>query len=112
MSDAKPVLLAAAHGRERRRRVSDGRRRGVWKLHATHGLPVEMSIMFMGMKGWTATWDQRFVAAKRDGANLPVLARWVSEAVGNAYPPAFVEGFRARLPLWIEALSSWPGPPG
>lgn len=87
MSDAKPVcyrLLMVESDGDVYPMVDSGE---IWKLHATHGLRDEMSIMFMGMKGWTATWDQRFVAARRDGANLPVLARWVSEAVGDAAPP-------------------------
>jgi hypothetical protein len=79
---------------------------GLWWLHATHGFPLEFSIPMAAERGYVPTWDRFFLAAKRDGANLPVLARRVSDAVGDGYPAEFATGFRERLPCLLHSLMS------
>lgn len=66
----------------------------MWKLHATHGFPIELSIPLIAERGWMIDWMGLMDAAKRDGANV-TNRLW--DIVGDAYPPEIAEGIRGRL---------------
>lgn len=58
----------------------------VWKLHATYGFPLEMSLPILADRSYIPTWDSLLLAADKDGADLPRLCRRLHDAVGDAYP--------------------------
>jgi len=71
----------------------------VWKLHATHGFPLDFSIPLIADREGMITWDRLIAAATRDGVNVARLLRQLQDIVGDAYPPSVAEEIRRRLPL-------------
>lgn len=73
----------------------DGRK--VWEMHATHGLPLEVSLMELGRKGIMVTWLDLLEAASRDGADWCTLIPRLQFAVKEAYPEADADVINTRL---------------
>lgn len=46
-----------------------------WALKATHGIPLDLIIDELFSKGIYPKWDEVFLAAKKDGANIDKLVR-------------------------------------
>jgi alanyl-tRNA synthetase len=58
----------------------------VWNLHATHGLPVEVSLELLARCGLVPSWDRLLTAAQADGTNIARLKSRLSDAIADAYP--------------------------
>lgn len=69
----------------------------VWKLHATFGFPLELSLPLLADRGYVPAWDRLLGAAGADGANVPRLLRQLHEIVGDAWPVGVATEIRARL---------------
>lgn len=80
-----------------RRLLVDGAE--VWKLHATHGLPLEISIPMLADAGHIPTWDRLVEAAERDGTNRERLMRRLHDIVGDAFDVGTAAAIREALPL-------------
>lgn len=76
----------------------------VWKLHATYGVPVEISFDLLAEKGLIPIWDQLFAAAKKDGANLERLKERVLIAVRDSYDRETASEIEKRMRLWWNGI--------
>lgn len=57
----------------------------VWRWHATHGVPLEISLPMLADKGLVPTWDALLDSARKDGANEKTLIRRLQSAALDAY---------------------------
>jgi hypothetical protein len=57
----------------------------IWRLKATHGLPLDFALMELARHDAVPAWDQLLAAARRDGTNMPRLVRELSFSVREAY---------------------------
>ena len=71
----------------------------LWKLQATHGLPLDMALVRLAQEGLVPTWLELFEAARKDGANLRRLHRAVQFFVTEAYGPPIAAAINSRLSL-------------
>lgn len=71
----------------------------LWGLKATHGLPLDISLMRCAQDGMVPAWDTLFEAAKKDGADIAKLARELCFYVKEAYEPDYAKVVCERLPL-------------
>ena len=78
----------------------------VWQLHATHGLPLEDSLAKLASEQIVPSWDEFFVAARNDGANLRTLQARVSFAVKDAYGSAFHTEWGKRIDLLMQQVAA------
>lgn len=69
----------------------------VWRLHATHGFPLELSVPILAARGLVPAWDRIVDAAEKDGANIRRLYNRLREVVGESYPPEFARNVRYGL---------------
>lgn len=67
----------------------------VWKLHATYGFPLELSVPFLWDRGFMPTWKELIDAAERDG--MKTIRDRLSAVFGDAYPPDMAREMRERL---------------
>ena len=58
----------------------------VWKWHATLGIPLEVTIPILGLKGYYPTWDRLILEALKDGADPKRLIRRLQGVVIDIYP--------------------------
>ncbi len=71
----------------------------VWVAHATHGLPLEISLPILFDEGIMPTWDTLLGAAQQDGANIERLVSRLVVIAGDVYPPEVNDVVRQKLPL-------------
>jgi hypothetical protein len=76
----------------------------VWKWHATHGFPLEMSLPLLAERGYVPTWDTLWEGAMKDGANPQTLLRRLQAAAMDAYGREVGQLISDRLPLLVSAL--------
>ena len=57
----------------------------VWRWHATHGVPLEISLPMLADRGLVPTWDTLLDYAHKDGANEKTLIRRLQSAAQDAY---------------------------
>ena len=69
----------------------------VWRLHATHGFPLELSIPLLADRGLCPTWFDLLAAAERDGAKRSALVRRIMDIVGDAFDPETAHAIRTKL---------------
>jgi len=75
----------------------------VWKLHATYGFPLELSLPILADRGLVPAWDRLLDAAAADGADVARLIRRLDESCGDAYPPDMADFIRAGLQHLLAA---------
>jgi hypothetical protein len=71
----------------------------VWRMKATHGLPLDFILARLAKEELIPTWDQLFAAAKADGTNLQKLSRELQFFVRETYPKHIADEINRRLPL-------------
>jgi len=76
----------------------------VWSLHATHGLPLEISIPMLAERGFVPTWCDILCAAARDGCQWTVLIPRLQDAVADSYPQDYANVVRDRLQIIYDAI--------
>lgn len=59
----------------------------IWRVKATHGLPLDFALEALAKRDAVPTWPDLFAAARRDGANIPKLVRELRFFVREAYAP-------------------------
>lgn len=69
----------------------------VWRLHATHGFPLEVSIPLLADRGYCPTWLDLIAAAETDGAKRGPLLRRLDPIIGDSYDAETAAAIRARL---------------
>ena len=69
-----------------------------WRMHATHGISLDLSLPVLADEGFIPAWDLLFEAAAKDGANLSRLSSRICEIVVDVYPPRVAKAIRACLP--------------
>jgi hypothetical protein len=74
----------------------------VWKWHATHGFPLEVSLPLLAERGYVPTWDTLWVSAMKDGANPQTLLRRLQAAVMDAYGREVGQLISDRLPIFVR----------
>jgi len=74
----------------------------VWRWHATHGVPLEISLPMLADRGLVPTWDTLLDSARKDGANAKTLVRRLQSAVQDAYGKEVGREIANRLPSLIE----------
>jgi hypothetical protein len=84
--------------------VIDGAK--VWEMHATHGLPLEVTLMELGRRDIMVSWHELLEAASRDGAGWDTLIPRLQFAVREAYPQALSEVINERLDDILRRLAS------
>ena len=72
----------------------------LWKLHATHGIPIEIGLIVAQQRGFIPTWDRIVTEAEKDGTNIPRFKRRLLSACRDVYPPDVC----SRLERFL-----WPG---
>jgi len=75
----------------------------VWKIHATHGFPLELSIPELAERGFMVTWLELLIAAQKDGANLETLIARLEAIACDSYPKHISGPILERF----AAISSW-----
>lgn len=70
---------------------------GIWKLHATYGIPVEIGLLVAERKGYIPTWDTLITAARKDGTNIPRLKRRLVAAASDTYPKHISQAVKEKL---------------
>lgn len=73
----------------------------VWRLSATHGLPLELALSLLADDGRIPTWDRLLDAAAADGAHIPRLGRRLQDVISDAYAPEDAAEIRRRLTLLL-----------
>jgi hypothetical protein len=58
----------------------------IWRLHATHGVPLDISVPECGRRGIMITWLKLLIAADKDGANWTTLIPRLCTAIEDGYP--------------------------
>lgn len=76
----------------------------VWKMKATHGLPLDMALVVLAKQGMVPTWDRLFDAAEKDGTNIPKLIRECQFYVKEAYFEPDAKAINSRLDLLLLKL--------
>ena len=76
----------------------------VWTLHATHGMPLEMTLNILAEKNQIPTWDRLLESAKKDGAKLDRLSERIIIAVSDSYPGDVAAIVRQKLPRLVECV--------
>ena len=69
----------------------------LWRLKATHGLPLDFALERLAQAKRVPTWDAFFRAARRDGAKVPRLVRELRFFVREAYAAEIAHILTARL---------------
>ena len=73
----------------------------IWKIKATHGLPLDFALTRLAQLDAVPTWDRLIESASRDGADIPKLVRELQFFVKEAYAPEVAHEINNRL----EAIS-------
>lgn len=71
--------------------------RQVWSWHATHGVPIELSIPLLADRGVMVTWQELLTAANEDGANWLTLIPRLQGVVTDAYAGEVASVINNRL---------------
>jgi alanyl-tRNA synthetase len=58
----------------------------IWKLKATHGMPLDMTLDLFWSRRMLPTWAPLLKAAQKDGANIERLVKEIRQIVSNTYP--------------------------
>ena len=69
----------------------------VWRLHATEGFPLELSIPLLADRGAYPRWMELVQAALHDGVNPKAFERRLGDICRDSYPPAHAEFMIAGL---------------
>ena len=74
----------------------------VWQLHATHGLPLDVSIPILLARGDVLTWEPLLRAARADGADPVAVLDRCAAAVRDSHmnPDDYVPRFAALRERW------------
>ena len=78
----------------------------VWRLKAESGFPLEMALEELAKRGMVPSWSRLFAAAKRDGANLPRLARGIVANMRDVYPADLQANLEERLVPLAEQVKA------
>ena len=76
----------------------------VWTLHATHGLPFEISIPMLAERGLVPTWHDVLCAASKDGCQWTVLIPRLQDAAMDSYPQDYARVVCERLQAILDSI--------
>ena len=77
----------------------------LFKLHDTHGLPLDISVMIMAERGLTPNFDEFVLAAKAKGWSDRKIRATVSEAASD-YGRETQNGIMTRVELTLKEPSN------
>ena len=76
----------------------------IWEMHATHGLPIEISIPLAAQEHLMPTWMELLYAASDDGAKWHLIIPRLKESICDGYEDAEAQEICARLDLILKKV--------
>jgi len=76
---------------------------GNFSLVGSHGLPLELVLMFMKEKELVIDWLDYINGALKDGANIETVKARISSAVADVYGPKYRDEVMKRIEFFFPA---------
>lgn len=90
-------------------RSADGRAvvRGVYRLHETHGVPVDVILEGIRVRGALPDWQAFVVEAVESGMSVRRAISKLGPAVADVFGPEMRDVVATRLSVGIEKDEAW-----
>ena len=85
-------------------KLIDGK--AIWEMHATHGLPIEISIPMAASMSYMPTWLDILCAASDDGAKWGILIPRLKDCAMDAYESDVAKEICKKLNSILEMSQS------